>query len=69
MYSCQPTPLYVTLSYRILHQIQEPGQPEVHPILFQGPSFQAKRLLFDVETRGVGVTLEQPQKERFAISW
>ena len=54
----------VTLLNRALSQTGELDQPMVHPILFPRSSALRQGTFCQIWLRGVGVTFDQPQKER-----
>ena len=56
----------VTLLNRALSQTGELDQPMVHPILFPRSSAFRQGTFCQIWLSGVGVTFDQPQKERLA---
>ena len=62
----------VTLFNRALHQTGELDQPTVHPILFPRSSALRQGTFCQMWLSGVGVTFDQPLKERLAyklVDW
>ena len=56
----------VTLFNRALHQTVELYQPTVHPNFFPRSSALRQPTFCQILLSGVGVTSDQPQKERLA---